>query len=153
MTPHGSPQEALEAIDRMLWLAAPTLAPMRPVSDEVARPVVELTIHGTLGFKRHELDLDAVESLILSHCDPLLPRVKYDAIPAEYAVAPGAAPGMDRHELERQVLRDLVSRDSRYQARADEVGRTLVALKQQAIAGTPAPEIARYVSETLGTLY
>lgn len=144
-----SPEAVLAAIEAKVIEEGSVYRPTHPVSDAVAKPVVELHLHGTLGFKRHELDLDAVEALIEQYCDPLLPRVKYDAIPAEYAVAPGASLGMDRHELEAQVIKDLVSRDSRYQGQATATCRTVIAMKQLAIAGAPPAEIAALVSQLL----
>ncbi|HEY9898747.1 MAG TPA: exonuclease SbcCD subunit D [Pantanalinema sp.] len=152
VSPFASPEETMEAIEAHLRREWPRCKPKWPTDETVAKPVVELTLHGTLGFKRHELDLDAVAQLIVAHCDPLLPRVKYDAIPAEYAVAPGAAIGMDRKELERQVVKDLVSRDARYQPRAEAYGQVVLSLKQQAIAGAPPAEIASYLTRALSEL-
>lgn len=151
VSPFSSPAEVLAAAERLIKEEWAGYRPLHPTAPEVEKPVVELTLHGTLGFKRHELDLDAVEALVVATCDPLVPRIKYDAVPVEYAVAPGAL-GLDRKELERQVIRDLVSRDSRYQPKAEAYGQLVVALKQQAIAGTTPADIAAFMSQTLDAL-
>lgn len=151
VSPYASPEEVLAAAERLIREEWAGYRPMRATSEEVARPVVELTLHGSLGFKRHELDLEAIEALVVSICDPLLPRIKYDAVPVEYAVAPGAV-GLDRKDLERQVIRDLVARDSRYQPKAEAYGELVIALKQQAIALTAPEDIARYLAQTLDGL-
>lgn len=151
-SPFHRPEAILEATETLLKREWASYRPLRMVDETVEKPVVELTLEGTLGFRRHELDLDAVSALIRAHCAPLLSRVKYDAVPAEYAVAPGAAIGMDRHELERQVVRDLVSRDSRFQPKADEHMEIVLSLKQQAKAGTPPSEIAAFVTQSLEAL-
>lgn len=144
-----SPEAVLQAVAELLEREARNFRPRWPTLPEISRPVVELTLHGRLAFRRHELDLAEVERLVGEACDPLVALIKYDAVPNAYAVAPEASFGMDRHELERQVILDLVSRDARYQPRAAEIGRAVLTLKQQALAGAPPAEIAELVAQTL----
>lgn len=146
VTGHEGPGAVLIAIEAMLATTAPTLMPRWPVSPEVARPVVELTLHGKLGFRRHELELSEVEARVRAHCDPLLTRVKYDAVPIAYAVAADVAPGLERQALERQVIHDLVCRDVRYEPHAAQVAQAVLALKQQVLGGATPAELAAYVA-------
>jgi len=138
VTGHITPESVLAALDGYV-------AASREDFDD--RPVVELTLAGVLGFKRHELELPKVEALVQKHLDPLLVRLRYDAVPAEYAVAPGVSMGTDRKQLEREIMRDLVARDARYGQDADRFSQILIALKNRALAGDPASDIAVFVAQ------
>lgn len=141
VTGHASPDSVMAALEG-------AIAGER--EDFRDRPVIELTLHGTLGFKRHELELPRVEELVQRHLDPLLVRLRYDAVPAEYAVAPGVAVGTDRKQLEREIMRDLVARDARYGQDPERFSRIILSLSHRALAGDPAADIATFVAQELG---
>ncbi len=140
VTGQSTPEAVMAALEGML-------AAHREQRDD--RPVVELTLAGVLGFKRHELVLAQVEALVERILEPLLVRLRYDAMPAEYAVAPGLAVGTDRKQLEREIMRDLVSRDSRYAPEAERYAQILVSLKNRALSGDPPADIALFVAQAL----
>jgi DNA repair exonuclease SbcCD nuclease subunit len=137
---HATPESVLAALEGEL------AASKEPYRD---RPVVEVTLAGVLGFKRHELELSKVEALVDKHLDPLLVRLRYDAVPAEYAVAPGVSVGTDRKQLEREIMRDLVARDARYGQDPDRYSQILISLKNRALAGDAPADIAGFVAVEL----
>jgi DNA repair exonuclease SbcCD nuclease subunit len=140
VTGHATPEAVLAALEGEIVANRET---------HRDRPVVEVTLAGVLGFKRHELELAKVEALVLKHLDPLLVRIRYDAVPAEYAVAPGVSIGTDRKQLEREIMRDLVARDSRYGQDADRFSQIVVSLKNRALAGDAPSDIAAFVAQEL----
>lgn len=140
VTGHATPEAVLAALEG--HLVANREAPSE-------RPVIEVTLAGTLGFKRHELDLTKVEALVQKHMDPLLVRIRYDAVPAEYAVAPGVSVGTDRKQLEREIMRDLVARDARYGQDAERFAQILLSLKTRALSGDAPEDIATFVAQEL----
>ncbi len=137
---HATPESVLAALEGEL--AASKMS-------HRDRPVVEVTLAGVLGFKRHELELPQVEALVNKHLDPLLVRLRYDAVPAEYAVAPGISVGTDRKQLEREIMRDLVARDARYGQQPDRYSQILISLKNRALAGDAPADIAGFVAQEL----
>lgn len=145
VTGHETPGAVLAALEGEL--AANREAANR--GDGGDRPVVELTLTGVLGFKRHELELPRVEELVQKHLSPLLVRLRYDALPAEYAVAPGVAVGTDRKQLEREIMRDLVARDARYGQDAERFSQIILSLSSRALAGDAAADIATFVAQQL----
>lgn len=140
VTGHATPEAVLAAVDGYL-------AAQRDEKDD--QPVVELTLSGVLGFKRHELDLDQAEAMVMRHLSPLLVRMRYDAIPAEYAVAPGVALGTDRKQLEHDIMRDLVARDARYGQDPERFSRILLSLKTRALSGDSPADIATFVEQAM----
>lgn len=140
LTGHATPEAVLAALEGFLAASRETYRD---------RPVVELALVGVLGFKRHELELPRVEALVMKHLDPLLARLRYDAVPAEYAVAPGLSVGTDRKQLEREIMRDLVARDSRFGQDPDRYSRIILSLSSRALAGDPPSDIAAFVASEL----
>ena len=85
------------------------------------RPVVELQLTGVLPFDRSTLDLEAVEALVRETFDPLVALVKNMTRSSDFAV--DFAEGVNRPELERRVLSDLIQRDTRFPGAKRALGR------------------------------
>jgi DNA repair exonuclease SbcCD nuclease subunit len=109
----------------------------------VDQPVVELTLHGVLPFSSHELDLGRLESVVKNTMDPLVARVTNRAVPTEFDVRTDEA--ISRAELERQVVQDLVERDSRYQPASADWTDLIIEVKRMVVEGSPAEGIVDHL--------
>jgi DNA repair protein SbcD/Mre11 len=109
----------------------------------VHQPVVELTLQGVLPFSSQELDLSRIESLVKSAMDPLVARVTNRAVPAEFEIRSDEA--LSRAELERQVVQDLVERDSRYRPASAEWTSLIIEVKRLVVESTAAEGIVDHL--------
>lgn len=82
-----------------------------------AAPIVEVRLEGVLAFDRQALDMRQVDEAIREVIAPLICRLRNDTRSMAFEITPEAR--LPRAELERQVLLDLVRRDSRYRQQAD----------------------------------
>ena len=136
-----SPDALMSQLDEFLERKAQELGRelRRPGVTESTPPVVELYLTGVLPFERRSLDLKAIEALIAARFSPLVGAVKSQVQSADYAIESDAY--VARGELERRVLEGLFARDTRYAGESDKWARVAIALKQMALAGTPADTI------------
>lgn len=109
----------------------------RSIAREPA-PVVELSLGGTLPFDRMDLDLDYVQRLVEEAWSPLLARVQNKTTPADFEVAIDVE--ASRPELERAIVRELLERDARFRAAAEDWTRVALDVKRLALEGS-APEV------------
>ncbi len=111
----------------------------RKLPGEDRRPVVEINLEGVLAFDRTALDVGHLQALLKEIVDPLLPRLRNNTRAAEFEV--GLEEGRSRQQLERQVILDLVQRDSRYRERAEFWADLIQEIKQMTLANRPPDEI------------
>ncbi|MCB0061479.1 MAG: exonuclease SbcCD subunit D [Caldilineaceae bacterium] len=111
------------------------------------RPVVELQLTGVLPFERSALDLDALEAIINECFQPLMTLVRNYTRSGEISVE--GAESMSRAELERQVLIELLDRDSRFQAQSETWVDVALQLKQLALSGAGGEAILAELGERL----
>lgn len=149
VTPWGDPGGLLQAAIAHVRREAALATPRHPTADAVRRPVVELTLVGRLGFRRHEIDRPALEKALQEAYDAQVARLSVEALPPDVAGLAEAGPERDRPALEREVLRELARRDSRYEAIADSTGDLLASLKRQVLAGTEPAQLADLVARHL----
>lgn len=97
------------------------------------RPIVELRIHGTIGFDRLELDIKALELKLKELSNALIFLLRYDV--NEAAFASHIAEDATRLEVEQEVFIDLLSANSRYKANATKLAQGLIDLKDRQMAG------------------
>ncbi|MFN8439861.1 MAG: exonuclease SbcCD subunit D [Caldilineaceae bacterium] len=99
--------------------------------DERQRPVVELLLTGMLPFERSALNLNALETLIEEHFQPLLPLVK------NLTHAPGvvveSSETLSRLELEKQVLTTIFNQDTRFREQSEAWTHATLAIKKLAL--------------------
>lgn len=107
------------------------------------KPVVEVALEGVLAFDRAALEMLHVQELIQDTLDPLLVRLKNNTRPTEFEISPEQR--LSRSELEREVLLDLVRRDSRYRGRAEFWADLMREVKAQALAGSAAESILQHL--------
>jgi len=111
------------------------------------QPIVELQLTGVLPFDRSALDLEALETLIQESFHPLLAMVRNYTRSSELAF--DTTDVLNRAELERQVLTDLLNRDARFQTNSEAWAELTLTLKQLALSGANGDAILSEVGERL----
>lgn len=107
------------------------------------KPVIELTLTGTLAFNRFELDLGYIESIIQEMLSPLLVRVQNATTPAEFEITVNAE--SSRPELEQSIVRELLERDARYRPSAEDWTRVALDIKRMALESSTPEALIDYV--------
>ena len=103
------------------------------------RPVVELQLTGVLPFERSALDLERLEKLIHTSFEPLVALVKNFTRSNDMAL--DGAENLNRAELERHVLTELLEKDSRFREHSDEWATVAVTIKELALTGANSATI------------
>ncbi len=111
------------------------------------KPVVELQLTGILPFDRSALDLSAIETLVQETFFPLIALVKNFTRSGEFAI--DGTESMNRTELERQVITDLLNRDVRFQATSEAWTDVALTLKQLALSGANGEAILAEIGDRL----
>jgi DNA repair exonuclease SbcCD nuclease subunit len=114
------------------------------------RPLVQISLVGTLAFDAGSLDTAYMEEMVRNHFDPLYVRIDNNTNDQDYIPDGGDIDGRDRstwHELERRIFEDLVSRDSRYLPAREQWSRVLAELKQMTLQKDDPAQIAQYLRE------
>jgi DNA repair protein SbcD/Mre11 len=137
-----TPEEFREAV---LSALKRDLQPQGEEKSELA-PVVELTIAGKIGFKPALLEVNRLKDEIEDEFQSLLALVRNQTVPVEYA---GPDKRLPHAELERRVIEDLISRDSRFSDRSSELAQMLLELKRLALTEEPPSEILRVAEQHL----
>ncbi len=101
------------------------------------RPVVELQLTGVLPFDRSALDLAALEEVVQATFDPLVALVRNLTHSVDFGME--FSEGVSRPELERRVLSELMSRDTRFQAQSEQWVELTLGLKKLALSNA-SPE-------------
>lgn len=122
--------------------------PMMRLSD--LAPVVEVSLEGILAFDRSALDLEHVRELIDEIVSPLIARPRNNTRSTEFEVSPEER--LSRTELERQVLRDLIRRDSRYRGQTERWANLASAVKMMALTGSPPEAIATTMRQQIAEM-
>ena len=114
------------------------------------RPLVQISLIGTLAFDAGSLDTAYMEEMVRKHFDPLYVRIDNNTNDQDYIPDGGDIDGRDRstwHELERRIFEELVSRDSRYLVTREQWSKVLADLKQMALQKDDPVQIALYLRE------
>lgn len=113
-------------------------------------PVIELTLSGVLPFNRFDLDLDYVKRLLEDACNPLIARVRETITPVEFEIPVDAE--LNREELERNVIQELLERDARFRPLAAEWTRVALEIKRLALEGNDPKVITDYLRQSRAEL-
>ncbi|MEZ4676014.1 MAG: DNA repair exonuclease [Caldilineaceae bacterium] len=140
-----SPAQLLEHCRELLQRKARDVG-ARPLP-LLEQPIVELQLTGVLPFDRSALDLNAVEALVQESFHPLLVLVKNFTRSGDTVI--DGAEAMNRTELERHVLVDLLNRDVRFQDKSEEWADIALLLKQLALSGASGEAILAEVGTRL----
>ena len=111
------------------------------------RPVVELVLTGVLPFDRSGLEMDRIEHLVETLFEPLVAQVKNMTRATEFAISADAK--LNRRELERQIVTELLELDARYSNESERWAELAMSLKTLAVDGA-APETI--IDEIAGAL-
>lgn len=141
-----TPQAVYDTVRAKVELASA----VRGEPDGGRRPVVELTLEGSLSFDRLDLNLGYVESIVREGFAPLLARVQNTTSPPEFEVSVRQAGS--RAELEHQVLSELIERDARFRSAAGQWAEVAAELKRLALGGRSPDDILSYLRERHGAL-
>jgi DNA repair protein SbcD/Mre11 len=116
------------------------------------RPIIQLTLTGVLPFSRYDLDLTYIQDLLEEAWEPLgRPQVVNKSTPAEFEIA--LDPEIGRAELELQVIRQLLERDSRFRESAGEWTEGVLELKRLALGRSLPEEVIAYLRTLRETLH
>lgn len=122
--------------------------PMMRLSD--LAPVVEVSLEGVLAFDRSALDMEHVRTLIEETISPLIARPRNNTRSTEFEISSEEHP--TRAELERQVLRDLIQRDSRYRGQAERWANLASEVKAMALTGSPPEAIVATMRQQIAEM-
>ncbi|HET8910045.1 MAG TPA: exonuclease SbcCD subunit D [Ktedonobacteraceae bacterium] len=117
-------------------------------SEEQLRPVVQISLAGTLPFDRGELDQQRMEKLVGDYFDPLYVRVDNNTNDRDYEPEGEGLDGRDRstwHELERRIFEDLIATDERYLPAKEKWSVVLTEMKQMALQKDDPGDIASFL--------
>jgi hypothetical protein len=114
-------------------------------------PVVEISLEGILAFDRSELDLDYIGGLVKEIVSPLFVRLRHDRIRStEFEIAAGEY--LDRTELERAVLHELILRDARYRDQADDWASIIAEVKEMVLNASRPETIVATVRQRMNEM-
>lgn len=113
----------------------------------IVPPVVEVQLTGVLPFERSALDLEAIEALVKESFQPLMVLIKNFTRSGDITI--DGAEAMDRTELERQIVVDLLNRDARFQEKSEEWADLVLSLKTLALSGASGEAILAEVGDRL----
>ncbi len=115
------------------------------------KPIIEITLRGHLGFPNSNLELDKIRKKVGEMTNALHVRIKNHSVPIEYAVAEDVDEDISREKLERRVIEDLVFRDNRYKAHAQDVAEAVVGAKRMVLNDESPEKIADFISLKIGS--
>jgi len=102
--------------------------------DDVRQPLLEVKLTGRIGFHPFELGRESLRIAITEHCTPLHIEIKNHL--SLITRQSGAEKEMKNlFEIERDVLRGLISSRSEYKGREDELVRLSIAIRDQVMKG------------------
>jgi DNA repair protein SbcD/Mre11 len=106
-------------------------------ADPDTAPVVELRLAGVLPFDRSSLDMESLRVMIEASFQPLICQVKNSTQANDFGV--DADEQLDRRQLERQIVGELLERDVRFRGQSGDWTELTLDLKRLALSGA-APE-------------
>jgi DNA repair protein SbcD/Mre11 len=112
-------------------------------------PIIEIGLRGHLGFKNSLLEVSAIREEARRITGALHILFRNQSVPVEYAVAAGAGSDAPRHERERRIIEDLISRDNRYKTRSSEMASLIIEAKRRALNNEPPDKILDLIAHSL----
>ncbi|MEW5821405.1 MAG: exonuclease SbcCD subunit D [Cyanobacteriota bacterium] len=112
------------------------------------KPVIEVTIDGTLEFKRSELELDKIKQYTTDRFNALLVMIKYFARPKEYAIGANLSEISNRKKVESTVIRDMLAQYSSFKEN-DTVVNTLLTIKDMVLNADNNEKIFDYLKSNV----
>ncbi len=116
---------------------------------EQPAPIIEINLRGQLGFKNSLLQINRMRDEARERTNALHVMIRNQSVPVEYAVAAGLDAQAPRHERERRIIEDLISRDNRYKHRAHEIAELVIEAKRQALGNEQPDKILELIARKL----
>jgi DNA repair exonuclease SbcCD nuclease subunit len=116
---------------------------------EQPAPIIEINLRGQLGFKNSLLQINRLRDEARDSTGALHVMIRNQSVPVEYAVAAGLDAQAPRHERERRIIEDLISRDNRYKHRAHEIAELVIEAKRQALGNEQPDKILELIARKL----
>ncbi len=110
--------------------------------------IVELRLHGTIGFERSDLDIRMLRSRLHELSAALIFLLKYDVSGREFETFIDDEALPSRIEIERTVFTDFLAANANYRDSAETLVNGLLDLKTRVLNQQPEPELYEFV-ETL----
>jgi DNA repair protein SbcD/Mre11 len=117
----------------------------RAAVPDMPRPIVEIGLRGQLGFPNSLLETQNIRDETMAATDALHVRIKNHTVPADYLETRAEEDDEGRERLERRVIDDLITRDTRYTKRKDTVSDAVIGAKRMALTDEPAERIAEFI--------
>ncbi len=115
-------------------------------SDDIYKPIIEITLRGHLGFPNSLLQLKEIREEAQKMTDALHVRIKNHSAPIEYAVAADLEEDASREKLERRVIEDLIIRDNRFKTNVESISDAVIGAKRMALSDEDPEKIADFIS-------
>jgi exonuclease SbcD len=115
-------------------------------TNEIFKPIIEITLRGHLGFPNSLLQLKEIREEAQKMTDALHVRIKNHSAPVEYAVAADLEDDASREKLERRVIEDLIIRDNRYKTRVEDISEAVIGAKRMALSDEEPDKIADFIA-------
>ncbi len=96
------------------------------------KPIIEIIFEGNLGFNNSELEVNKICDEVKNYADALHVRVNNKTVPRDLPIAVGLT-DIDRKALEKQVLSDLIFRDTRFNSFAEDFANVAIEVKNKAL--------------------
>lgn len=122
---------------------------IEPARADKPQPIIEIALRGHLGFPNSVLEPNKIRDDVRSATGALHVRLKNHTVPVDFLDAPAEMDDTGREKLEKRVIADLVVKDSRFKARADDVAEAVIGSKRMALSDEPAEKIADFISTKL----
>jgi DNA repair exonuclease SbcCD nuclease subunit len=101
--------------------------------DDDAKPIVEVTLRGQLGFRNSMLRLDKIKEEAMDRFKPMGLIINNKTVPKQLAVAVDLSHDAPRLEREVKVIEDLIKPDPRFRERASELANLIIEVKRLAL--------------------
>jgi DNA repair exonuclease SbcCD nuclease subunit len=112
------------------------------------QPIIEMIFEGHLGFKTVELEVNKILDKVKKLTNALHVRANNKTQPRDLPVAVDFS-SINRKVLEKQVLADLICRDTRYNSFAEDFANVAVSVKEKALGDEDAEIIADFIEEKI----
>lgn len=112
---------------------------------DTSKPIIEIKLHGHLGFPNSSLQLDKIRREAKKITKALHIIIKNLSVPIEYAVAEDVKHAT-RESLEKRVLEDLIFRDTRYRKNAQNLAATIIEAKRMVLNEEPPENIMELIA-------
>ena len=142
---YHQPEDLYEAFGRYIAAEA--------TPERVSRqPVVEVRLSGVLAFNRADLDISHLEEIIQSAFHPLIGRIRDDCVEDQRDILLPDGGTIDRNELERYVLSELLERDIRRRGDSHQWADMVLQIKRMALGHSTPQAIIAELRSFLNTI-